>query len=150
MTPSRPLIATLEISYRNDISLEASFSGSCNNTWILRYVCSRNWNSKLCSPSLRTLTTVCKLSFDSVTLYTRPKSDGHALRASSLSPELYRPKSSLTELEPRASSDVDLPRNSHRDVRAKPCCGRDDVGWPDLGGGPKTWVRDVSKARRFY
>jgi hypothetical protein len=102
-------------------------------------VCSRNWNSKLCSPSLRTFTTVCRLSFASVTLYCSPKSSGHALRASSEMLERSRPKSSLTELEPRASSEADLPRNSQRDVRAKPCCGREDVGWPDLGGGPKTY-----------
>jgi hypothetical protein len=57
-------------------------------TLILKYVCSRNWNSKLCSPSLRTLITVCRLSFDNVTLYTSPKSNGHALRASSDMPEL--------------------------------------------------------------
>lgn len=117
-----------------------------DRTWILRYVCSRNWNSKLCSPSLRTLTTVCKLSLERVTLYTRPKSKGHAFFASSVSSELLRPKSSLTVLDPAASSEADLPRNSQRDVRAKPCCGRVDVGWPDLGGGPKT-LRGVSGGR---
>lgn len=33
----------------------------------------------------------------------------------------------------------DLPRNSHRDARAKPCWGSEEVAWPDFGGGPKTW-----------
>jgi hypothetical protein len=81
---------------------------------------------------------VCRLSLDNVTLYTRPKSTGHALRASSDSPDAYSPKSSLTELESSVSSDAVLPRNSQRELRAKPCCGSEDVAWPDLGGGPKT------------
>jgi hypothetical protein len=139
VTPSNPLTSTLEMSYEKNVSNWPNCTNTEQRTWILKYVCSRNWNSKLCSPSLRTLMTVCKLSFDSVTLYTRPKSSGHALRASSARPELYRPKSSLTESEPKASSAADLPRNSHRDVRANPCCGRAEVAWPDLGGGPKTF-----------
>jgi hypothetical protein len=61
---------------------------------------------------------------------------------------LDRPKSSLTErsaAEPdddeappgRWDSDVDLPRNSHCEVRAKPCCGSLDVSaWS--GAVPKT------------
>jgi hypothetical protein len=49
-----------------------------------------------------------------------------------------RPKSSLTESASSASSEVDLPRYSQRELRAKPCWGRVDVG-PSLGGGPKTY-----------
>ena len=53
-----------------------------------------------------------------------------------------RPKSSLTLRSAPpcvlSDSDVDLPRNSHREVRAKPCCGSEDVAWLG-GGGPKTF-----------
>jgi hypothetical protein len=57
------------------------------------------------------------------------------------SEELLSPKSSLTErssaAELLADSLVDLPRNSHRDERAKPCCGSLDVAaWS--GAVPKT------------
>lgn len=62
---------------------------------------------------------------------------GHSLRASALSPDELSPKSSLTATSPAAAdedpdaagadSDVDLPRNSQRDVRAKPCCGSFEV-----------------------
>lgn len=38
------------------------------------------------------------------------------------------------------ASDVDLPKYSQRELRAKPCCGSDDVAWLD-GGGPKTCCR---------
>jgi hypothetical protein len=55
-------------------------------------------------------------------------------------PEL-RPKSSLTvgllAALPAIDSDVDLPRNSQREVRAKPCCGRSLV-WGWFGAVPKT------------
>ena len=71
------------------------------------------------------------------------------MRAWSLRLEEDRPKSSLTEalsadLEDEeeappspADSEVDLPRNSQRDVRAKPCWGSCDVAlWS--GAVPKT------------
>lgn len=111
---------------------------------MLRYVCIKTWNSNGCWPSLRTFMTVCRLPGPRVTLYTRPKSCGHALRASALRFDEYRPKSSLTQSSDGApdlaapDSDVLLPRNSHRDERAKPCCDSADVAW-SAGGGPKTY-----------
>lgn len=50
-----------------------------------------------------------------------------------------RPKSSLTEASDGPDdSDVDLPRNSHRELRANPCCGSFDVAaWS--GAVPKTY-----------
>lgn len=48
-----------------------------------------------------------------------------------------RPKSSLTLASPE-DSEVDLPRNSQRDMRAKPCWGSlPTSGWSALV--PKTW-----------
>jgi hypothetical protein len=72
----------------------------------------------------------------------RLNSKGHSLRVASLSDDVLSPKSSLTDWSKAEDpsgldSDVDLPRNSHREVRAKPCCGSLEVAWFD-GGGPKT------------
>lgn len=86
--------------------------------------------------------TVLKPSGLRVTLYNSPKSYGHALLVFSGSPELERPKSNLTAesevLLVVADSSLDLPRYSQRTLRAKPCCGREEVAWPDDGGAPKT------------
>ena len=55
------------------------------------------------------------------------------------------PKSSFTLSSPAeeedklADSEVLFPRNSHREVRAKPCCGREAVAaWS--GAVPKTYM----------
>ena len=68
---------------------------------------------------------------------------GWGQRALASSPRVAedRPKSSLTLASEGPAdgddSDVDLPRNSHREVRANPCCGSRDVGaWS--GAVPKT------------
>lgn len=82
--------------------------------------------------------TVCSVSLLNVTLYTRPKSTGHALRCSSLMPLRSRPKSSLTELVSSASSVDDLPKYSQRELRAKPCWESLEQA-PVAGGGPKFW-----------
>jgi hypothetical protein len=37
------------------------------------------------------------------------------------------------------ASEEDLPKNSQLELRAKPCCGRDEVAW-FWGGGPKRAV----------
>ena len=62
-----------------------------------------------------------------------------------------RPKSSLTLASEGPAegddSDVDLPRNSHREVRANPCCGRRAVGaWS--GAVPKTCGGGEERAER--
>jgi hypothetical protein len=120
-------------------------------TLTLKYVCKSIWNSNASVPSFRTFIIVCSPSLLSVTLYTTPKSYGHFCLQSSDKPELYKPKSSFTLLssleEGTSDSDVDLPKNSHRTCRAKPCCGRLEVGCPLLGGGPKTYVGAFSSQR---
>src|SRR5690242_11760011 len=75
----------------------------------------------------------------------RLNSYGHSFLAAASRLAELRPKSSFTDrsaasLEAASDSDVDLPRNSHRLVRAKPCWGRDEVAW-FAGGGPNTCVR---------
>ena len=79
---------------------------------------------------------VLRLSRSSVTLYSRPNWYGHSLRVASSRFSGERPKSSLT-LELEEPSLVALPRNSHRAVRAKPCCGSLDVAAWFGSGGPK-------------
>jgi hypothetical protein len=76
-----------------------------------------------------------------VTEYTKPNWYGQAFFASSLKLECDRPKSTLTEFSPLSllsadDSDDDFPRYSQRELRAKPCWGREPVAW-SLGGGPK-------------
>jgi hypothetical protein len=76
-----------------------------------------------------------------VTLYVRPKLYGQAFLNLSSSMPLLSPKSSVTDdsraLPVEADSDEFLPRYSHRLLRAKPCCEREDVAWSE-GGGPNT------------
>lgn len=88
-------------------------------------MCSSIWNSKLSLPLFCTFSIVCRPSLPSVTLYTRPKSYGHAFFASSLSSDDDKPKSSLTPSSPPEASlpdsEEDLPRYSHVELRAKPC-----------------------------
>ncbi len=93
-----------------------------------------------------------------------PKANGHSARVAASSPDDDSPKSSLTDRSaaaddddddddgPPASaaalllgadSDVDLPRNSHVEVRASPCCGSLFVAaWS--GAVPKTCVSSLS------
>ena len=71
--------------------------------------------------------------------------NGHSFWALGSSPSAAElsPKSSLTlrsaASRPAADSLVDLPRNSHRDVRANPCCGSLPV-CACSGAVPKTYV----------
>jgi len=44
-----------------------------------------------------------------------------------------------SEAPPAADSVLDLPRYSQRTFRAKPCCGSEEVEWPEAGGAPKTF-----------
>lgn len=88
---------------------------------------------------------VVKLPSSSVTRYSSVKSKGHRARRAGSVDAADRPKSSCTPFDEAAAaadedaaddvaatldsdSDVDLPRNSHRDVRARPCCGSWLVG----------------------
>ena len=81
---------------------------------------------------------VLRLSRSRVTLKKRPNLYGHSALTESSIPSEDSPKSSLTlELEP---SLVDLPRNSQRAVRARPCWGSFDVAaWFGLAG-PKSYA----------
>src|SRR5205823_14919142 len=76
----------------------------------------------------------------SVTLYIIPNSAGHAFLFSLDKFAVDKPKSSFTLSSPLCATDseVDFPRNSQRDMRAKPCCGSPAVG-RSLGEGPKTY-----------
>jgi hypothetical protein len=80
----------------------------------------------------------------------RPKVNGHSALVAASSDAELSPKSSLTDRsaaaatdppapDAAADSDVDLPRNSHREVRARPCWGSFPVAWSE-GGEPKTCV----------
>lgn len=74
----------------------------------------------------------------------RWNSYGHSALVASSSEELLSPKSSLTDRSAAAEllgdSLVLLPRNSHLDVRAKPCWGSLEVAsWS--GAVPKTYPR---------
>lgn len=56
------------------------------------------------------------------------------------------PKSSFTVSSAAAlpeDSEEDFPRNSQREDRARPCCGRADVAWFG-GGGPNTCFEQLS------
>lgn len=73
----------------------------------------------------------------------RSNSKGHSALVFSSSEEALRPKSSLTLvsaapwLPSGLDSVVDLPRSSHLELRAKPCCGSLEVAsWS--GAVPKT------------
>lgn len=74
---------------------------------------------------------VPRLPGASVTLYTSPNLYAHLSLQSAGRVSLESPKSSFT---PPVPSLVLLPRNSHRTLRAKPCCG----SLLPAGGGPKT------------
>lgn len=74
---------------------------------------------------------VPRLSGLRVTLYSRPNLYGHRALILSSMVSHERPKSSLTaDAEP---SVVDLPRNSQRELRAKPCWGSLATGgWSEV------------------
>ena len=109
-------------------------------TGMRKYVCVSIWKSNGLSPAFCTFSCVCSPSLPNVTLYCRLNSYGQAFFISSLRLAAVRPKSSLTASSPpfdrRPDSEDDLPRYSHFEMRAKPCCGRLEVAW-FFGGGPK-------------
>jgi hypothetical protein len=81
---------------------------------------------------------VPRLSGLSVTLYCSEKGKGQSCLASLLRLAWLRPKSSLTELSALpVDSEVDDPRNSQVEVRAKPCWGSLEVSGCS-GAVPKT------------
>lgn len=57
-----------------------------------------------------------------------------------------RPKSNLTEMsDGLADSELDFPRNSHRELRAKPCCGNFEVAaWSGAVPNTYEWTKYVS------
>lgn len=80
----------------------------------------------------------------SVTLYVSPNLYGQAFLSSAPSISSESPRSILTVLSAfllsrSKDSEVELPRNSQVEFRAKPCWGSLDVAWLE-GGGPKTCV----------
>lgn len=72
---------------------------------------------------------VLKPSGVRVTLYMAEKVKGHSDRDDSSRVADERPKSSFTEASetPVVDSEDDFPRNSHFELRAKPCWGSLDV-----------------------
>ena len=102
------------------------------HTSIFKYVCKRVWNSQASVPVFLTSRLVSNSPLLNVTLYVSPKELPQAALALSSSMASESPKSSLTpESAPVPGTDEDseddLPRNSHRDVLAKPCCGSLEV-----------------------